>query len=128
MPTVAARSALLSTAACCTSAQATLQGERGTVQAVAFSPDGRLLASGGKDHVLYLWNTVTGRLAAALRGPTGTIQAIARPGVQRRRNNAVLRGLLQSLAALEHRHRTTGVISDRHDLRLRRLARLQPGQ
>ena len=77
MPTVAARSALLSTAACCTSAQATLQGERGTVQAVAFSPDGRLLASGGKDHVLYLWNTATGRLAGALRGATGTIQAIA---------------------------------------------------
>src|SRR6266481_7964992 len=36
-------------------------GHRGTVQALAFSPNGRWLASGGYDKVIILWNLSSGR-------------------------------------------------------------------
>lgn len=76
MPTAAARSALFSTAACCESIQATLDGEKGSVNTVAFSPDGRLLASGGNDNTVHLWNAVTGRQVAELKGHTGSVRVV----------------------------------------------------
>jgi WD40 repeat protein len=45
---------------------------------VAFSPDGKLLATAGKsDYAVRLWNTATGALVATLVGHTNAVQALA---------------------------------------------------
>jgi WD40 repeat protein len=75
-PTVAARSALLSTA-CCTSPQTSLPGESADVTSVALSPGGGLLAAGGTDKTVSVWDTASGRQRFVLRGPTGPIEALA---------------------------------------------------
>src|SRR5262249_36331433 len=41
--------------------------------AVAFSPDGRLVASAGEDQVVYLWEVASGRARRRLEGHTGNI-------------------------------------------------------
>jgi Novel STAND NTPase 1/WD domain, G-beta repeat len=76
-PTVSARSALLDTAACCTSTQASLSGDSATVNAVALSSDGALLAAGGDDKKVHVWDTVTGREKAVLGGPAGPVDTVA---------------------------------------------------
>ena len=48
-----------------------------TVRAVAFSPDGLFLATGGYDNVLRLWDAATGRKRADLAGHTGWIESVA---------------------------------------------------
>ena len=74
--TVAARSALLSTA-CCTSPQTSLPGESADVTSVALSPGGRLLAAGGTDKTVSVWDTVGGHQKFVLRGPAGPVEAVA---------------------------------------------------
>jgi WD40 repeat protein len=76
-PSVAARSALLSTAGCCTSTQASLRGEDATVSAVALSQDGKLLAAGGLDRAVHLWDTADGRRAGVLRGFAEPVTTVA---------------------------------------------------
>ena len=49
----------------------------GDVTSVAFSPDGRLVASGSLDHTVRLWDPNTGREVAALQGHTAEVTSVA---------------------------------------------------
>src|SRR5262249_40006540 len=55
----------------------TLRMHVGDVRAVAFSPDGKVLASGGIDQNIYLWNTQTWQARGPLQGHTGELFALA---------------------------------------------------
>ncbi len=76
-PTVAARSALLNIAACCTSMQATLRDDDSDVNAVALSTGGKLLAAGGADGVVDVWQIASAPRQAILHGPAEPVDAVA---------------------------------------------------
>jgi WD40 repeat protein len=54
----------------------TLRGHQSSVNAVAFSPDGKTLLSGSLDNTLKLWDT-SGNLLKTLRGHQGYVRAVA---------------------------------------------------
>ncbi|KAJ5816310.1 NACHT and WD40 domain protein [Penicillium robsamsonii] len=54
-----------------------LQGHSSSVQSVAFSPNGQLLASGSLDKTLRLWDTATGALQQTLEGHTDWVESVA---------------------------------------------------
>jgi RNA polymerase sigma factor (sigma-70 family) len=54
-----------------------LNGHRSLLQAVAFSPDGQRLASGGDDDRVLLWATATGKQTRCLGGHRGRVGALA---------------------------------------------------
>jgi WD40 repeat protein len=52
-------------------------GPPNTVLAVAFSPDGKLLAVAGTDAQIHLVNTADGKIARSLSGHTGSVTSLA---------------------------------------------------
>ncbi len=54
-----------------------LTGHIGTVWAVAWSPNGRVLASGSTDRNIGLWDAVTGTTIAVLAGHTAPVRSVA---------------------------------------------------
>jgi WD40 repeat protein len=56
---------------------AVLHGHTDVVDAVAFSPDGRLVASGSFDQTIRIWDSSTGRELKTLRGHIDGVTALA---------------------------------------------------
>ena len=53
-----------------------LTGHTARVRCVAFSPDGKMLASGGTDRIIRLWDTQTGIPRQSLTGHTGSVSSV----------------------------------------------------
>ncbi len=54
-----------------------MAGPTDEVLSVAFSPDGRFLASGSSDPTIKLWEVATGKEVATLTGHEGSVMAVA---------------------------------------------------
>ena len=53
------------------------KGHTDTVNAVAFSPDGKTLASGGSDDAVILWNVADGKSSQTLKGHDDSVVGLA---------------------------------------------------
>ena len=54
----------------------TLEGHNSSVRSVAFSPDGKTLASGSSDRTIRLWNATTGQYRVTLEGHSEVINSV----------------------------------------------------
>lgn len=57
--------------------RARFSSHAGPVRTVAFSRDGKILASGGEDGLIKLWNVESGKEVATLQGHEGIVFAVA---------------------------------------------------
>jgi WD domain, G-beta repeat len=57
--------------------RATLEGHLSDVCSVAFSPDGKVLASASLDRTIKLWDVSTAKLRASIRGQNGQVKSVA---------------------------------------------------
>ncbi|MEM6400175.1 MAG: NACHT domain-containing protein [Cyanobacteria bacterium P01_D01_bin.116] len=57
--------------------QITLKGHTNWVKSIAFSPNGKILASGSLDYTVKLWEASTGEFLKTLHGHTGTVNSVA---------------------------------------------------
>ncbi|OQE16196.1 hypothetical protein PENSTE_c025G10455 [Penicillium steckii] len=57
----------------------TLNGHSGPVISIAFSPDGRTLASGSDDQTLRLWDVTTGQVLEAVKGSVSAVAVAFSP-------------------------------------------------
>src|SRR4051794_40101736 len=55
----------------------TLEGHTNSVNSVAFSPNGALLASASHDDTVRLWDAATGAALHTLKGHTGSVISVA---------------------------------------------------
>lgn len=53
-----------------------LRGHIGAVRSVAFSPDGKTIASGSDDKTVKIWDAATGTILRSLRGHSGTVTSV----------------------------------------------------
>ena len=58
-------------------AQRELRGHTGAVNAVAFSPDGRLVATAGDDRTVRVWDADTGQQVSVLAGHSQEVERVA---------------------------------------------------
>lgn len=54
-----------------------MTGHKGPIFSLAFSTEGRFLASAGVDHRVLVWDLAHGHLVAALSGHTGNIHCLS---------------------------------------------------
>lgn len=54
-----------------------VDAHKGCINALAFSSDGKTIASGGDDGLVQLWDASTGKKLLTLKGHTGHVRSVA---------------------------------------------------